>query len=294
METRWLMMPGTTRRKRRFGSKRGVSGIIAAIFLILIIFVAFGVFTIMFNSFVAYTQQANKVDTQLAQNQQTSLSSGMQFGSPVVPAGSSNPPKFNVNSIGVSTVQTHYPFERKLVYSQGLWWTFYSSGSTTTGIVYQTSQDGITWSDAQTVISGTGTQVSYGFSVWLGSGAILYFVLAPYNTGTTIIVGSVPLQSSGTIGTVTTLTLTLANQYRPEAFSSITNDTSGNIWVATNIYKSGDGNPHNRYVEVYRCPSTLTACTAEDGTSPPSIGFGDGNDIVPMILGLSNGALAVL
>ena len=158
-------MRNTTRR-RRSRAKRGVSEIVAAVFMILIIFVAFAVFTVMFNSFVAYQQTANQVAQQNAQNQQTSLSSSMQFGSPVIASGSSNPPTFNVNSIATSTVQTLYTFENQIVYTQNLWWAFYSSG---TAIVYQTSPDGITWSAAATLTAVTGSTVSYGFTTTLGA-----------------------------------------------------------------------------------------------------------------------------
>ena len=276
------MMQSTIRRRPR--AKKGVSEIIAAVFMILIIFVAFAVFTVMFNSYVSYTQTANQAAQQIAQNQQTFLSSNMQFGSSIATA-----PNFNVNSIGSSTVQTHYPFERKLVYSQGLWWAFYSSG---TAIVYQTSAHGISWTATATLTSLAGSAVSYGFSVWLGSGGILYFVLAPYFTGAgTFTVAKVPLNSGGTIGSVTTSTITLAANYDAGAYSSITNDTSGNIWVALNIDYTKK--PITNYVEVYRCTTALV-CTATDGTAPPSITFSNANDIVPMILGMSNGALAVL
>ena len=112
METRWPTVQNTTRRRRRYGAKRGVSEIVAAVFMILIIFVAFAVFTTMFNSFVSYQQQANQAQLQLAQNQQTSLSASMQFGSPEIASGSSNPPTFTANSIATATVQTHYPTEK--------------------------------------------------------------------------------------------------------------------------------------------------------------------------------------
>ena len=261
-----------------------MSEIVAAVFMILIIFVAFAVFTTMFNSFVSYQQQADRAESQLAQNQQTSLSASMQFGSPEIASGSSNPPTFNVNSIATATVQTHYPTERKVVYSQGLWWAFYSSG---TAIVYQTSSDGITWSATATLTSATGSTLSYEFSVWLGSSATLYFVLSTFRTVNTFTLGSVPLQSGGTIGTVTTATITMGTGYDAESYASITNDTSGNIWVAISVHHTTA--PADGYVQVERCTAALV-CTAMDGTAPPTITLAtpNGDSLFPEILRLND------
>lgn len=286
-------MQGTTRRRRRFGAKRGVSEIVASIFLILIIFVAFAVFTVMFDSFVSYTQQADQKASQLAQNQQTSLSESMQFGSPEVAAGSSNPPTFNVNSIATSTVQTLYTFENKLVYDQGLWWAFFSSG---TAIVYQTSADGVTWSSTATLTAATGSTVSYGFSDFLGSGNTLYFVLSTSHAGTnSFTLGKVPLNAAGTIGTVTTATIALGTNYDAGGYNTITGDTSatGYIWVALNVYHSTG--TADTYVEVERCTTAL-ACTATDGTAPPTITLAtvSTNDLIPMINDLSGGSISVI
>jgi len=280
----------STIRRRRSRAKKGVSEIIAAVFMILIIFVAFAVFTVMFNSYVSYTQTANQAAQQIAQNQQTFLSSSMQFGSPVVANGSFNPPAFNLNSIATATVQTHYPTERKVVYSQGFWWAFYSSG---TVIVYQSSPDGITWSNPTTLTNVAGSTVSYDFSDWLGSSGILYFVVATHRTVTHFTLGSVPLISGGTIGTVTTATIALAAGYDASSYSSITNDTSGNIWVAINVkHTAGTA---DSYVEVERCTAALV-CTAMDGTAPPTITVAPltANDIFPQMLRMSGGSMAVV
>lgn len=245
-------------------------------------------FITIFSSFSTYQSAVVQKDQTEIQNQQTQLTSAMQFGSPVVASGSSNPPAFNVNSIGSSTVQTDYPFERKIVYAQGLWWAFYSSGS---AIVYQTSSDGITWSTTQTLSTAAGDTASYDLSVWLGSGSVLYFVLAEYGTATSFTVGRVPLQSGGTIGTATTLSENLpsTSTYTTEGYDSITNDTSGNIWAAVNTYYSTTG---DRYALVYRCTSTLSGCTFEE-SAPGAFEVG-ADDIVPMLVGLSNGAIVVL
>lgn len=268
--------------------RRGISSIIGTIFFVLILIIALTMFTTIFNSFSAYQNAVNQKEQAEIQNGQTQLTAAMQFGSPIVPSGSSNPPAFNVNSIGSSTVQTDYPFERKIVYSQGLWWAFYSSG---TAIVYQTSSDGITWSATQTLSTAAGDTASYDLSVWLGSNNVLYFVLAEYGTATSFTVESVPLQSSGTVGTATTVTQNLpsTSTYTTEGYDSITNDTSGNIWVAVNAYYSTTG---DRYALVYRCTSTLSSCTFEE-SAPGAFEVG-ADDIVPMLVGLSNGAIVVM
>jgi hypothetical protein len=285
-------MRNITRKNRKTRRRRGISSIIGTIFFVLILIVAFAMFITVFNSFSTYQNAVVQKDQAEIQNQQTQLTSAVQLGSPTVPSGTSNPPVFNLNSIGSSTVQTHYPFERKLVYSQGLWWAFYSSGS---AIVYQTSSDGITWSGTSTLTSATGSTVSYGFSVWMGPAGKLYYVLAPYDTSfsTTVTVGLATLSSSGVATSTATTNPPIASGYYAAAYDTITNDTSGNIWVALNIEHSPP--KATTYVQVYRCTSTLsTACAAVDGTSPPSITFSSTDDIVPQILGLSNGAVAVL
>jgi hypothetical protein len=290
METRWLTLQNTIRRRRRFGAKRGVSEIVGAVFLILIIFVAFAVFSVMFNSFVLYTQQEQQAESQQVQNQETSLSSAMEFGSPVVPSGTSNPPTFNVNSIGTATVQSHYTFESKMVYAQSLWWAFYSSG---TAIVYETSSDGITWSNTATLTALAGSTVSYGFSDTL-LGSTLYFVLATYHTGTnSFTLGDVPLNAGGTIGTVTTAAIALNTGYDAGAYDSIAVDTSAStyIWVALNVYRT---TTTDTFVEVERCTTAL-ACTSMDGTAAPSITSGTTtNDQIPMINDLSGGSISVV
>jgi hypothetical protein len=281
-------MQNTIRKNWKNRRRRGISSIIGTIFFVLILIVAFAMFITVFNSFSAYQSAVVQRDQNENIIQQTQLASAMQFGSPIIPSGTSNPPTFNVNSIGTSTVQTHYPFERKLVYSQGLWWAFYSSG---TAIVYETSSDGITWSSTQTLSTAAGDTASYDLSVWLGKSSVLYFVLAEYSTAHSFTVGSVPLQSTGTTGTATTVTQNLpsTSTYTAEGYDSITNDTSGNIWVSVNAYYSTSG---DRYALLYRCTSALSGCTFEE--SAPGAFFVGADDIVPMLVGLSNGAIVVL
>ena len=283
----------STIRRRKFRAKRGLSEMIGILFLILIIFVAFTAFEVMFNSYVSYQRTDNAVEQQQVQNQQTLLSSSMQFGSPIVSSGSSNPPAFNLNSIGTSTVGTYYTFENKIVYAQNLWWAIYSSGS---AIVYQTSADGITWSATATLTAATGSTVDYGFADWLGSGPTLYFVLATSHAGTnSFTLGKVALNAGGTIGSVTTATITLGANYDSGGYASITGDTSssGYIWVALNVYHSTGA--ADTYVQVERCTTTL-ACTAMDGTAPPTITLASvvTNDLIPMVDDLSGGSMAVL
>lgn len=190
-------------------------------------------------------------------------------------------------AIGPTAVTTTYPFQGRLFYSQGLFWMFYSSGS---AIVYQTSVNGIGWNASSTLTNAYGSGQSSGFSGYVGANT-LYYVLAEYGGSSTITVASVPLNPSGTVGATTSATFSLASGYVTRAYDSIAQDTSGNIWAAVTVY-SGTAS----YVQVIRCSSAPSGCTAMDGTNPPSITLATPNadDIVPMILSMSGGSMAVV
>lgn len=187
-----------------------------------------------------------------------------------------------------TTPSSMYPFQGKLFYAQGLFWAFYSTGS---AIVYQTSANGIGWSTAGTLTNAAGSSESYGFAGWVSSTSTLYYVLSQYGGSNALTIADVPLNSGGTIGTITSTTFTLQTGYNTYAYDSIAGDTSGNIWVAVTV-NSGT----HSYVQVVRCISTLSTCSAMDGKNPPSITLATPNthDLIPIVLSMSGGSMAVL
>jgi len=80
----------------------------------------------------------------------------------------------------VGTTTTYYtlayPCVRKCFHANGRFWVFYSDGS---DMVYRTSTDGITWTDA-TIIGSCGH--GYGFSVWFDGTYLHYALCYPADT----------------------------------------------------------------------------------------------------------------
>jgi len=74
----------------------------------------------------------------------------------------------SVVSTSASAAATYLPFQRKSFYANGRFWVFYSDGS---NIVYRTSTDGTSWTDATTVASASAG--SY-FSIWFDGTYIHY------------------------------------------------------------------------------------------------------------------------
>lgn len=224
------------RIKRKRNHKRGVAEIVAALFVILIMFVAFGVFTVMFNSYVSYTKQANTVNSQDAQNRATSLSlSSFQFGSNNAP----------VNAYGTScgTSATLNTDGNKLVYASGMWFSFFVCDVTGTyDLAFTSSYDGITWG-AVTIpgssLSGLGS--GSAMSLYL-AGSTLYVAVS--NVGSAAFVYATGTLAAG--GTVSaplgTFTQTTGSPYSVSTGSGSANkasgpisielDKTGNEWVA--------------------------------------------------------------
>jgi hypothetical protein len=130
------------------------------------------------------------------------------------------------------------------------WWAFYS---TTTGIEYQSSTNGVTWT-AQGTLTSSG-DYSYGgaFSGYL-SGSNLYYAVASAS-GNILYYGEVTLAVSGTPTVVTSGSLTTTNAMTATSTTSITVDANGYTWVS--VATAGT-------VEVWACKSvTLAGCTWE-------------------------------
>ena len=214
--------------KRHRRNQRGISSIVGTLFFILIVLIALSVLMLIFNSFTGYANLVKQTNQQDLQNKETSLSiSSFSFGTPTaITVGTSN-----------TGSATAYSFERKLLYSQGLWWLFYSNGS---DIVYRTSSDGMNWSVSSVLVSvAPGSDSGFSFSLWL-QGSTLYYVLATDSTQNGqqgFDWGSGTLNSFGYIF-ATVHTVSTTNQLTSN-YDSITVDSSGNVWVAINTNNSG-------------------------------------------------------
>ncbi len=141
-----------------------------------------------------------------------------------------------VASTGTTTSDaTDLTSQRKLLYSSGLWWDFFSSG---TNIVCVTSSDGLTWSSTTTIVTGSssvGGSHGYDFSVWLGGASTLYYAIAPNggvgNTQFNWRYGTLSSSGCGSISwTIAQTQITTTNVAQGPL--SIETDAGGNTWVA--------------------------------------------------------------
>ena len=174
-----------------------------------------------------------------------------------------------------SGTATEYSFERKVVYSQGLWWAFYSDGS---NIGYSTSENGGTWSSETVITSANGASNGYDFNVWL-TGNILYYVLAGNGQGNSLQWRYGNLQSSGSISwSIPESSVTTTNNVY--SYNSIVTDSYGNVWVAVN---TNDGT--NTHIEVWEYSSGAWSKVKDISPLPP--------DATPILVPLSIGVALV-
>ena len=166
---------------------------------------------------------------------------------------------------------TSYDFQHKLVYSQGLWWAFYSDG---TNIGYRTSADGSVWSSETILTSSADSTDGYNFNIWV-SGNTFYYVLDAAKQSASFSWRYGALQSGGTINWAISQT-TVSTTNKVSSYDSIVTDSSGNVWVALN---TNDGT--NAHIEVWKYSSGSWA--KEDDISPQPA------DITPILVPLSNG-----
>ncbi len=170
---------------------------------------------------------------------------------------------------------TSYSFERKVIYSQGLWWAFYSDG---TNIGYSTSPDGSVWSPETTLPASVGSTEGYNFNIWV-RGSTIYYVLTASEQSASFLWGYGTLRSTGAISwTISETSVSTTNKV--DSYNSIVTDTSGNVWVALN---TNDGT--NTHIEVWKYSSGTWA--KEDDISPLA------SDIVPLLVPLSNGVALI-
>jgi hypothetical protein len=171
----------------------------------------------------------------------------------------------------IGATGTSYSFERKVIYAQGLWWTFYSDG---TNIGYSTSPDGSAWSSETILTSSADSTVGYNFNMWV-SGSSFYYVLDAAKQSASFFWRYGTLQSTGTINWAISQT-SVSTTNTVNSYDSIVTDSSGNVWVGLN---TNDGT--NAHIEVWKFSSGSWA--KEDDISPLA------SDITPILVPLSNG-----
>jgi hypothetical protein len=219
-----------------------------------------------FGYYNSYNEQIVQYNQSQLQREETSLSlSGFAFGA-------------SASTVGTSTTgtATSYSFQNKLVYSQGLWWVFYSDG---TNIDYRTSPDGSLWSAATIVTSSTDSTKGYDFDTWF-SGSTIYYVLAANDQSASFLWRYGTLQSSGTISwSISETSVSTTHTVYP--YASITTDSSGNVWVALNTY---DGT--NTHIEVWKYSASSWSKVDDISSSLSS-------DEVPQLVPLTKGIALV-
>jgi len=195
-------------------------------------------FVTIFNSFTSYVQVFDAYSRQVQQNQQTSFS--LSSASFVVPTPTVSTP--STPSTSTSQLAVAYSPDDKVVYAQGLWWLFYSSGAS---IVYRTSSDGAAWSAATTVTSSTTSTTGITFNIWI-SGTTLYYVLSNALSSASFLWRYGTLNVGGTI-TWTIAETSVTTAHTANDYDSIVTDNSGNVWVALTTHQGA-----TYYIEVYK------------------------------------------
>jgi hypothetical protein len=244
------------------------------LFFVLIVIIAVTFLVSIYTSFTGYVHTFTSVNTQFQLNDETSIS--IPSVSFVVPAPATTGP----STVGTSTTKqaNAYSEDNKLIYAQGLWWSFYSSGSTATGTVYRTSSNGVTWSAATSVVTGTGSNLGYTFSLY-SVGNTLYYALSNSQSSNSFTWGYGTLNSGGTI-TWSISAVSVGTTYTANKYISIVADGSGNVWVALS---STDGSG-NYYVEVWEYTLTWSSVDTISGVTSTTS---------PMLLSVTSGIVLI-
>jgi hypothetical protein len=226
--------------------RRGVSTIIGTLIFLLILMVAFYTFVTIFGYYNGYSQDVAKQEQEQQRFDETSLSiSGFSFGS-------------SPNTVASSAAAnaTASSFQRKIFFNQGLWWVFYSTGSS---INYATSSDGLAWSSPIFVTNSTGGD---DFDLWQ-SGSTVYYALT---SNETLLWRYGSLENSGAVSW--SIPETIIPTINAVTSVSIVPDSEGNLWIAgsTNngsassieVWKYSSGN-WNEVDEISPVPSDSIA-----------------------------------
>jgi hypothetical protein len=138
--------------------------------------------------------------------------------------------------VGTSTdtYATISPWQRKSFYAVGRFWVFYNDGS---NMVYRTSVDGITWTDATAVrASDQGNR----FSIWF-DGTYLHYA---YAHGGSIYYRRGTPNADGTI-TWSAAEQTVSTTYNDTEYPFVSVDSNGYVWIG---YIDYDGTYNHPYV----------------------------------------------
>jgi hypothetical protein len=139
-------------------------------------------------------------------------------------------------TVGTTTTSgaTFHAFQRKCFYANGRFWVFYSDG---TNMVYRTSTDGSTWTDAITIRSSIyGSNISLWFD-----GTYVHYAYASvssiyYRRGTP--------NSNGTI-TWSADEQAVSTTYNQATYPMVSVDSNGYVWIG---YTDYDGTSRYPYV----------------------------------------------
>lgn len=135
-----------------------------------------------------------------------------------------------------------YPNQRKAWYAAGLHWFFYGNGSGTTGDVYRTSVDGITWSSEtqwHTAAADDGG-LGHRFSTWF-DGTHFHYAYGNTVQGDTITYRMGTLNGDGTITWAAAEQNVYTNAAYTSTYPTISVDATGHPWIGFTAFTGGFG-----------------------------------------------------
>jgi len=199
------------------------------------------------------------------------------FNIGIVNAGQTITVDPSIVGTSITKFATSYPFQRKTFYANGRFWVFYSNG---TNMVYRTSTDGVTWSDATAIRACSN---GLYFSIWF-DGTYLHYAYAStssiyYRRGTPNADGTITWSAAEQ--TVTTL-------YNTANLPMVSVDSNGYPWIGYREYGS----------DYYQRPYVVKS-SRNDGVWQTQSGFpyllsdiADG--VVVSVIPLTNGKVLAL
>jgi hypothetical protein len=165
------------------------------------------------------------------------------------------------STVGTSTTTyaTSYPFQHKSFYANGRFWVFYSDG---TNMVYCTSTDGSTWTEATTVGAATNGRT---FSVWF-DGTYMHYAYC-FDSGSGLYYRRGTPNADGTItwsADEQTVLSPVAGRYR--SYPYVSTDSNGYVWIG---YLDDEG------IATYWFPYVIKSGNNDGtwGTTPPGFPY---------------------